>query len=85
MHSDLHRSEYWPKLSAYLCALGKGEHSKNRQDMYKILHPMMDYAITNAKRLDIENKDKLPSRSAPGTKVYELVEALKPYLSEKDE
>lgn len=84
MHSDLHRSEYWPKLSAYLCALGKGEYSKNRQDMYKILHPMMDYAITNAKRLDIENKDKLPSRSAPGTKVYELVEALKPYLSEKD-
>ena len=85
MHSDLHRSEYWPKLSAYLCALGKGEYSKSRQDMYKILHPMMDYAITNAKRLDIENKDKLPSRSAPGTKVYELVEALKPYLSEKDE
>ena len=85
MHSDLHRSEYWPELSAYLCALGKGEYSKNRQDMYKILHPMMDYAITNAKRLDIENKDKLPSRSAPGTKVYELVEALKPYLSEKDE
>ena len=85
MHSDLHRSEYWPKLSAYLCALGKGEYSKNRQDMYKILHPMMDYAITNAKQLDIENKDKLPSRSAPGTKVYELVEALKPYLSEKDE
>ena len=85
MHSDLHRSEYWPKLSAYLCALGKGEYSKNREDMYKILHPMMDYAITNAKRLDIENKDKLPSRSAPGTKVYELVEALKPYLSEKDE
>ena len=85
MHSDLHRSEYWPKLSAYLCALGKGEYSKNRQDMYKILHTMMDYAITNAKRLDIENKDKLPSRSAPGTKVYELVEALKPYLSEKNE
>ena len=85
MHSDLHRSQYWPKLSAYLCALGKGEYSKNRQDMYKILHPMMDYAITNAKRLDIENKDKLPSRSAPGTKVYELVEALKPYLSEKNE
>lgn len=82
MHSDLHRSEYWPKLSAYLCSLGKGEYSKNRQDMYEILHPMMDYAIANAKRLDTENEDKLPSQSAPGTKVYELVEALKPYLSE---
>ena len=53
--------------------------------MYEILHPMMDYAIANAKRLNTENKDKLPSRSAPGTKVYELVEALKPYLSEKNE
>ena len=50
--------------------------------MYEILHPMMDYAIANAKRLDTENEDKLPSQSAPGTKVHELVEALKPYLSE---
>ena len=37
MHSDLHRSEYWPKLSANLCTQGKGEYSKNRQDMYEIL------------------------------------------------
>ena len=50
--------------------------------MYELLHPMMDYAIANAKRLNTENKDKLPSRSAPGTKVYALVEVLKPYLSE---
>ena len=82
MHSDLHRSEYWPKLSAYLYALGKGEYRKNRQDMYEILHPMMDYAIANAKRLYTENEDKLPSQSAPGTKVHELVEVLKSYLSE---
>ena len=82
MHSDLHRSEYWPKLSAHLHALRKGEYRKNREDMYEILYPMRAHAIANAKRLDAENKDKLPSQSAPGTKVHELVETLKPYLSE---
>lgn len=80
MHSDLHRSQYWPKLSAQLCALGKGEYSKNREDIYEILYPNMSYAIANAHRLDAENENKQPSQSAPGTKVYELVETLKPYL-----
>lgn len=82
MHSNLHRSEYWPKLSERLRSLGKGEYSKNRQDMYTILYPMMDHAIANAKRLNTKNEDKLPSQSAPGTKIHELVEVLKPYLSE---
>lgn len=82
MHSDLHRSEYWPKLSAHMRALGKGEYRKNRQDMYEILRPIMDRAIANSKRLANENRNKQPSQSAPGTKVYELVSLLKPYLSE---
>ena len=37
-------------------------------------------AIRNAKKLDEINKGRLPSQSAPGTKVYELVEMLLPYL-----
>lgn len=82
IHSDLHRSEYWPKLSECLRSLGESKYSKNRQDMYKILHPMMDRAIANAKRLASENRDKPPSQSAPGTKVHEFIEILKPYLSE---
>lgn len=48
--------------------------------MYQILLPYMDSAIANSKKLDKINKGKLPSASAPGTKVYELVEKLKPYL-----
>jgi hypothetical protein len=40
----------------------------------------MEAAIVNAKKLDQINTGKLPSASAPGTKVYELVEKLKPYL-----
>ena len=42
----------------------------------------MNSAIANAKRLDAANQGKTPSKAAPGTKVYELVEKLKPYLEE---
>ena len=48
--------------------------------MYEVLRPYMDIAIANAKRLDKQNEGRKPSESAPGTKVYELVEMLKPYL-----
>ena len=41
----------------------------------------MDAAIANAKRPDKINDGKLPSAAVPGTKVYVLVEKLKPYLS----
>lgn len=80
MHSDIHRSEYWPKLSASLASLGYGDYRKNRQDMYSILKPNIDNAIRNAKKLAQTNKGKAPSLSAPGTRVFELVEKLKPYL-----
>lgn len=83
MQSDIHRTEYWPKLSGWLTGIGAGTYEKNRKDMYQVLRPFMDYAIANAKRLEVQNKGKLPSRSAPGTKIYELVEKLKPYLSKK--
>ena len=49
--------------------------------MYQILFPYMDTAIVNAEKLDRINESKLPSASAPGTKVYELVKKLKPYLT----
>lgn len=80
MQSDLHRTSYWPKLTEILTSLDVGEYEKNRTDMYQILLPYMDSAIANSKKLDKINKGKLPSASAPGTKVYELVEKLKPYL-----
>ena len=80
MQSDIHRSEYWPKITDYLKKIGAGEYAKNRTDMYHILRPYMDTAIANAKSLDAINYGKVPSKAAPGTKVYELVERLKPYL-----
>ena len=78
--SDTYRSEYWPKLSYYLNEMGHGDYSKNRDDMYDILRPYMDAAIANARRLNEFNKGKTPSDSAPGTKVYEIIEKLKPFL-----
>lgn len=82
MQSDLHRTEYWPKLTEYLKKTGDGKYEKNRKNMYHILRPYLDHAIGNAKRLDSLNHGKLPSKAAPGTKVYELIEKLKPYLTE---
>lgn len=83
MHADIHRTEYWPKLSECLKKLGAGEYEKNRKDMYRILRPYMEVAIENAKKLDALNEGKTASQAAPGTKVYELIEKLKPYLGER--
>ena len=82
MQSDIHRTEYWPKLTDQLKLIDAGEYEKNRKDMYQVLRPYMEYAIENAKRLNAINEGKLPSKAAPGTKVYELIEVLKPYLEE---
>lgn len=80
MQSDIHRTAYWPKLTDWLTGIGVGTYEKNRKDMYQVLRPFMDFAIANAKRLEKTNEGKLPSKAAPGTKIYELVEKLKPYL-----
>lgn len=80
MQSDLHRSEYWSKISDCLSSISAGSYEKNRSDMYDVLAPYMDCAIENAKKLDKVNMGKMPSKAAPGTKVYELVEKLRPYL-----
>lgn len=79
-HSNLHRSEYFPKLSECLKSIKKGEYKKNREDMFGVLMPYVDAAISNAKKLEEVNAGKTPAESAPGTKVYILVEHLLPYL-----
>ena len=81
MQSDLHRSEYWPKLTSLLKSLGEGEYKKNRKDMYRILYPYMETAISNAEKLEQINAGKTPSKSAPGTMIHTLIKKLKPYLT----
>jgi len=79
-HSDIHRKEYFSKLTEWLSGIGAGTYTKGREDMYAVLRPYMDEAIRNAKRLDGMNAGKTLAEAAPGTKVYELIEALRLYL-----
>lgn len=78
--SDIDRKEYWPKLTEWMESIGKGKYSKGREDMYNILRTFMDQAIRNAKNLEKINDGRPPANSAPGTKIYELIEKLRPYL-----
>jgi hypothetical protein len=78
--SDIHRKDYWPKLTDWLESIGAGGYTKGRSDMYTVLRPFLATAIINAKNLDIINEGRTPTASAPGTKVYELIEKLIPYL-----
>lgn len=78
--SDLHRNDYFSKLDRWLKSISFGKYEKNRTDMFSALEPYMNDAIKNATHLQQQNKDQLPSNSKPGTKVYELIEMLKPYF-----
>lgn len=80
MSSDLHRTEYFPKISNYLEALGYGPYQKNRNDIFEILLPYMQVAIRNAERLAKLHTGKPPASAAPSTQVYELIKMLEPYL-----
>ena len=80
LQADLHRNEYWPKLSECLESRNLGTYYKNRTDMFDVLRPYLDDAIQNAKKLEEINIKKSPSKSAPGTMVHHLIEVLKPYL-----
>ena len=54
--ADIHRKEYWPKLTECLVSIGAGEYTKGRPDMYEVLRPYMETGIVNAKKLDCLNK-----------------------------
>ena len=70
MQSDIHREEYWPKLTECLKQIGAGEYEKNRKDMYEILHPYMEYAIGNAKRLNASNEGNIHGQILHGNDQY---------------
>ena len=76
--SDLHRSEYYPKLSAVFEK--SGEYKKNREDIFDLLYPKLGDAIMNAERLEEENRGRTPSESAPGTMMHIMMKKFKPYL-----
>ncbi len=76
LDSALHRSEYIPLLTKWLDI----EYKKNRDDIYDLLKPNLDMAITNAKNILNNYKEQPPSKCTPGTTVYEIFEKLRSYL-----
>ena len=48
---------------------------------FEILLPYLPSAIEHAKKLQEHNRNKPPASAAPGTRVYELLEKLRPYLT----
>lgn len=80
LQAQIDRTQYVAKLTGFLKLQHQGEYTKTRRDMYYILAPYMSMAIHNAKKLEKQHTHKSPFESNPGTKVYEIVEKLKPYL-----
>lgn len=78
LESDLHRSEYYPKLTKELD--GNGKYEKNRDDIFEILLPHLDTAISHARRLDKKNLALTPSEASPGTKMHIMMEKFKSFL-----
>jgi len=78
--SDIHRDEYKPILDKHLSNFEHGKYKKNRTDIYHILRPHLGTAIRNAKLLAKSHTNKVPSKNTPGTKVFEIFEALSVYL-----
>ncbi len=80
--SNNHRSMYLRNLSDNFKKQGLGPYRKNDPQLFEKLlqigNPKL--AIRHAERILEENKGRLPSQIAPGTKVQELVKALAVYL-----
>ncbi|MCM1025616.1 MAG: RloB family protein [Roseburia sp.] len=79
-----HRSEYISFLNEKFEALGLGKYHKNMKNIFDILmekgNPKL--AIRYAKRIIKDSGGRTPAETAPGTRVYELVEELAKYLPE---
>ena len=56
IHSDLHRQEYWAKLSSCLAKLNTSEYKKNRSDMYQLLDLIWSRLLAMPRNLPISIK-----------------------------
>ena len=83
LEAALSRDMYAKILTTHLSALEHGPYRKNDKGMFNLLEPLVDTAISNARKLERLNKGKTPSASAPGTKVHELLEYLMPYIRDR--
>lgn len=77
LQSAIHRNGYYPKLTKHFGF----KYQKNSGKIYNELKPHLGTAIKNAKQIMELHKGLQPSQCTPGTKVYELFEKLKSYIS----
>ena len=82
--SNNHRTEYIKFLNTKFAELNVGKYAKNMEDIFEILlkHGNPKLAIRYARKIIKEHSCTPPTKIAPGTKVYELVEELVKYLPE---
>ena len=87
LQTDITREEYLRKLDEHFKRLGLGGYWKNRADLFRVLtkYGNLNLAIRWAKQRMDEHTGKTPSQSVPATRVYELVEELRRYISEDNE
>lgn len=80
--SDMHRTKYFRKLDKIFKDNKLAKYEKNNEAIFEILikYGNLEDAINNAKRLCKGNELQPPSKMAPATKVYELVERLRPHM-----
>jgi len=76
LEANISRKEYVKKLKTYI-----PDYQKSTSDIYSRLKDKVDVAITNAKEIEKSyDKGTTPSKMAPCTIVYKLVEELLSYL-----
>ena len=80
LQSAIDRKDCFTKLDGYLKRVHGIQYRKNSSGLFGVLYPFLEVAIQNAKKLNEINQGKLPSDCNPGTKVYQLLEVLKPYI-----
>ena len=78
---DIKRQEYIKKINENFKKNGIDEdYKKNDTQIYNKLEKYQEEAIKRAKKIIMENKELPPSKIAPGSTVYEIIEMLKVYL-----
>ena len=78
---DVSREEYIEKINENWKKHKIDEkYTKNDKEIYNKLEKYQDTAIKRTKKIIEENKGKAPSKIAPGSTIYEIIEELKIYI-----
>lgn len=78
---DVSREDYIIKINENWKKEGiEGTYAKNDKEIYNKLEKYQSMAVKRAKNIIEESEGKSPSKIAPGSRVYEIIEMLKAYI-----